>query len=161
MTRTNRFAPALLIASAALLMATVGCRPAPEPEKHAATGNLDTRTLVSLPPAEQEAVRQEMRALLGALNGIVAATVSRDTTALIAALAPAGMQAAADPHIEELLPREWRELAEQLHFGFDSIAVAVRQARGTAAMPDTVLTRLARVTATCSNCHSTFRLHEP
>jgi oxygen-independent coproporphyrinogen-3 oxidase len=73
----------------------------------------------------------------------------------------AGMAAAADPAIEEMLPPEWRELAEQVHAGFDSIAVAVRQARETSAVPDTVLARLVRVTAACSSCHSTYRLHAP
>lgn len=161
MTSINPFAPLRLATIAAFAVAMSGCSAQREPVKDAATESADTRTLVALPAAEQEAVRHEMRAMLGALNGVMAATASRDTAALFAALAPAGMAAAADPAIEEMLPPEWRELAEQVHAGFDSIAVAVRQARETSAVPDTVLTRLVRVTAACSSCHSTYRLHAP
>lgn len=96
--------------------------------------------------------------MLAALSGAMAAAAQGDTAALLAALAPAGSAAAADPAIETLLPPSWKAIAEQTHAGFDSVALVVRHTRGRAALADTVLTRLARVTATCSACHAEYRL---
>ena len=96
--------------------------------------------------------------MLGALGGAMSAVAKGDTAALLAAIAPAGSAAAADPAIETLLPAEWKELAEKTHGGFDSLAVAVRQARGKQALTDTVLVRLGQVTGSCTACHESFRV---
>jgi cytochrome c556 len=119
--------------------------------------SLDPRTPVALPPEGQQEVLREMRAMLGAMGGAMAAAASRDTVALLAALAPAGTAAAADPALEELLPPAWRELAERTHGGFDSLTAAVRRIRGEG-LPDTVLARLGQLTGTCTACHDAFRI---
>ena len=119
---------------------------------------LDKRTAVALPADGQQAVLHEMRQMLGAMGGAMAAAAQGDSTALLAALLPAGSAAAADPAIEELLPAEWKELAERTHGSFDSLAVAVRRARNTQALKDTVLVRLAQISGSCTACHDTYRV---
>jgi cytochrome c556 len=119
---------------------------------------LDKRTAVELPADGQQAVLHEMRQMLGAMGGAMSAAAQGDTTALLAALLPAGSAAAADPAIEELLPVEWKELAERTHGAFDSLAVAVRRARNPQALKDTVLVRLAQISGSCTACHDTYRV---
>jgi len=126
-----------------------------QPE-HPAT--LDPRTAVALPAEGQQAVLHEMRTMLGAISGALAATAREDTTALLAALRPAGMAAAADPALEEKLPAAWKQLAEKTHGAFDSLAVAARRAPRGVALRDVVLTRLADIGGTCNACHEQFRV---
>jgi cytochrome c556 len=57
-----------------------------------------------------------------------------------------------------MLPAGWKEMAEATHGGFDGLAAAVRAARGPAAARDSALAHAARVTASCSGCHETYRL---
>lgn len=156
-----RFTSRVLIAAGltvAALPVTMACRAGDqESSGFTAQASLDPRTPVALPPEGQQAVLREMRAMLGAMGGAMAAAASRDTVALFAALAPAGTAAAADPALEELLPPAWRELAERTHGGFDSLTAAVRRIRGEG-LPDTVLARLGQVTGACTACHDTFRV---
>ena len=143
----------------AALVAVFGCRgERREPPAVTAGVVTDPRTAVVLPADGQQAVLREMRQMLGAMGGAMAAATKGDTAALLAALAPALSAAAADPAIEALLPVAWKELAERTHGGFDSLAVAVRQTPGRQALKDTVLVRLAQVSASCTACHETFRV---
>ena len=114
--------------------------------------SIDPRTPVALPPDGQQAVLREMRSMLGAMGGAMAAAASNDTVLLLSALLPAGSAAAADPALEASLPAAWRELAEQTHGGFDSLAAVVRRMRG-GGLKDTVLVRLAQVSTSCNACH--------
>lgn len=142
-----------------VLLLVLGCSGVPrEPATASPDSTLDKRTAVALPADGQQAVLHEMRQMLGAMGGAMAAAASGDTTALLAALLPAGSAAAADPAIEELLPAEWKELAERTHGAFDSLAVAVRRARGPQALKDTVLVRLAQISGSCTACHDTYRV---
>ncbi|HET9293195.1 MAG TPA: hypothetical protein VFO06_02810, partial [Gemmatimonadales bacterium] len=70
----------------------------------------------------------------------------------------AGSAAAADPALEAFLPAGWKDLAERTHGDFDSLAAAVRRARGRQALKDTVLVRLARLSGGCTSCHETYRV---
>ena len=124
----------------------------------AITTSGDRRTALSLPDEARQAVLQEMRQMLGAIGGAMTAATSGDTTALVAALAPAGSAAAADPTIEALLPPAWKKLAEATHGGFDSLATALRHTRSTRERNDTLLAGLARVSNSCMACHETFRI---
>jgi cytochrome c556 len=99
-----------------------------------------------------------MRQMLGSIGGAMSAAAKGDSTALQAALAPAGSAAAADPAIEALLPAQWKELAERTHGGFDSLAIAARGASNPAALKDTVLVRLAQISGSCTSCHETYRV---
>lgn len=143
----------------AAMAALLGCTPASKaPAGSAGDASLDPRTAVALPAEAQQAVLAEMRALLDAISNTIAATAAGDTTALLAALAPAGSAAAADPGLEALLPPEWHALAERTHGGFDSIATAVRRNAGAPGLKDTVLVRLAEVGGACKACHEAFRV---
>ncbi|MHB0961763.1 MAG: hypothetical protein ACYC5V_01005 [Gemmatimonadaceae bacterium] len=158
----KEFIPSLvvvrIVASVGVLVA-LGCSNASrEPATTTPDTALDKRTAVALPADGQQAVLHEMRQMLGAMGGAMAAAAQDDTTALLAALLPAGSAAAADPAIEELLPAEWKELAERTHGAFDSLAVAVRRARSPQALKDTVLVRLAQVSGSCTACHDTYRV---
>lgn len=142
----------------AILMASTACRERAEaPREAGSPASIDQRTPVALPPDGQQAVLREMRLMLGAISGAMAGAASNDTVMLLAALVPAGSAAAADPALEASLPPAWRELAERTHGGFDSLAAVVRRMRG-GALKDTVLVRLAQVTASCTACHKTFRV---
>jgi cytochrome c556 len=143
----------------AALFTALGCKGGPrEPPAVAAGTSIDPRTAVVLPADDQQAVLREMRQMLGAVGGVMAAAARGDTAALLAAVAPAGSAAAADPAIEALLPTAWKELAERTHGGFDSLAAAVRQTHGRPALKDTVLVRLAQLSGSCTACHETFRV---
>lgn len=152
------FVVARILASAVVLLA-LGCSGASrEPATVAHDATLDKRIVVALPADGQQAVLHEMRQLLGAMGGAMAAAAQGDTAALFTALAPAGTAVAADHAVEELLPAEWKELAERTHGAFDSLAVAARRARGPQALKDTVLVRLAQVSGSCTACHDMYRV---
>ena len=128
-----------------------------EPPPAVVAASIDPRTVVALPAEGQQAVLREMRQMLGAVGGAMAAAAKEDTTALLRALAPAGSAAAADPALESLLPAGWKELAERTHGGFDELAAAARRTPGPG-LKDTVLVRLARLSESCAACHETFRV---
>ena len=151
---SSRNVPLLSVLALGALGTFSACRHTPK----AAQTSLDPRTPVILPAEAQQAVLREMRQLLGALAGGLAAAARGDTPALIAALAPAGSAAAADPALEELLPPGWKELAERTHSEFDSLTAAVRRTHGPQALKDTVLVRLARLSGGCTSCHETYRV---
>ena len=155
--RIRSRSPVLVLALVAL-SAVLACRGERREPADDVAASPDKRTAVVLPAEAQQAVLHEMRQMLGALGGAMTAAVKGDTTALLAALMPAGSAAAADPAIDALLPPAWKELAERTHGGFDSLSVAVRKARGSQALKDTVLVRLAQLSASCTSCHETFRV---
>jgi cytochrome c556 len=141
------------------LLASLACDATPKPLEHAVLpATKDPRTPVALPADGQQAVLREMRQMLGAVGGALSAAAREDTGAVIAALAPAGSAAAADPALEALLPATWKELAERTHGGFDSLTAAVRRARTGPEIKDTVLAGVARISGSCTACHEAFRI---
>jgi hypothetical protein len=141
------------------LFASFACDSTPKAAESAASpATKDPRTAVALPADGQQAVLHEMRQMLGAVGGALAAAAREDTSGVIAALAPAGSAAAADPALEALLPPTWQELAERTHLGFDSLTAAVRRARSGRELKDTVLAGVARISGSCTTCHETFRI---
>ncbi len=155
-----RFAgrPVLCVVTLAALLLLTGCGPASKAPPTETGVSIDPRTPVALPPEAQQAVLHEMRQLLGAVGGGLAAAVTGDTLALLGALAPGGSAAAADPALEALLPAGWKVMAERVHGEFDSLATAVRRAHGHQALKDTVLARLAQLSSGCMSCHETYRI---
>ncbi len=149
-----RHPPSLTLAAVLLSFA---CGSTPRAGSSAAAPAADARTAVALPADGHQAVLREMRQMLAAMGGAMDAAARRDTTALVTAIAPARSAAAADPALEALLPAEWKELAERTHTAFDSLAVSVGRTPARQ-LGDTVLVRLARVTASCAACHETYRL---
>jgi cytochrome c556 len=154
----NRCKSLVFVLALVALSAALACKGERREPADDVGATLDKRTAVVLPAEAQQAVLHEMRQMLGAMGGAMTAAVKGDTSALLAALAPAGSAAAADPAIEALLPPQWKELAERTHGGFDSLSAAVRVTRGPQALKDTVLVRLAQLSASCTSCHETFRV---
>lgn len=158
MSSKSKARPLAVTLALAALLTPAGCGTAPEQPAPPAAASIDPRTPVPLPAEAQQAVLREMRQLLGAVGGAMAGAANGDTASVIAALAPAGSAAAADPAIEALLPAGWKELAERTHSDFDSLVAAVRRTRGSQALKDTVLVRLARLSGACASCHETYRV---
>lgn len=153
-----RTRPARVTAVLTTLLASLACDSAPKAAKDTATHTTkDPRTAVVLPADGQQAVLREMRQMLGAIGGAMSAAAREDSGAVLAALAPAGSAAAADPAIEALLPAPWKELAERTHGGFDSLTAAVRRTPRSG-LKDTVLVGIARVSGSCTACHEAFRI---
>lgn len=92
--------------------------------------------------------------MLGSLNQLLAAGARGDTAAMRAAAARSGLANAADPALEQLLPKEFLHLGMSTHRQFDELAAAVQQ--GISA--DSVLARLGTLTSNCVACHATYRL---
>lgn len=146
-------------AAVTALLVLIACDASPKPADRAVPStSTDPRTAVALPAEVQQAVLSEMRQMLAAIGGALSAAAREDTAAVLAALAPAGSAAAADPAIEAMLPTEWKELAERTHFGFDSLMTAARRAATGQALKDTVMVGIARVSASCIACHETYRV---
>jgi cytochrome c556 len=148
----------LELLTALTLCVALGCQRRTADLNHTVIADsIDPRTPVTLPPEGQQAVLLEMRQLLGAMGGALAGAASDDTTAVLAALAPAGSAAAADPALEALLPAAWKDLAERTHTGFDRLAIAIRLSQGSG-LKDSVLQGLARLSGACTSCHATYRI---
>ncbi len=119
---------------------------------HATAG--DDRRALEVSPEVRDAIRAEMRTMLGSLNAMLAGIAAGDTGAVAGAAAASGLATAADPALERVLPEEFLRLGMGTHARFDSLAAAVR-----AGMPvDSVVPRLAGITDNCVACHSTYRL---
>ena len=140
------------------LLACLACKSPSKAADSTGPATTDPRTPVTLPADGQQAVLLEMRQMLGAIGGALSAAARGDTAAVVAALAPAGSAAAADPALEALLPATWKELAERTHGGFDTLTRAVRHAPTERALKDTVLAGVARISGSCTACHETFRI---
>jgi hypothetical protein len=109
------------------------------------------RRTLDLPADAREAVLAEMRVMLQAVQGALQAGARGDSAAVHTAVRPAGMAMAADPHLEELLPRDWMALALDTHRAFDSLPAA-------GADRAAILAGLGRITARCNACHEMYRL---
>ncbi len=113
----------------------------------------DRRQALRLLPAERDAVRAEMRQMLASVAGVVRAVPEGDLTAIEKAARVSGMSTAVDPHLERKLPKQFLEMGERTHRGFDEISDA---AKGEASK-DALLARLANVMSSCVACHATYR----
>lgn len=119
----------------------------------------DRRQAVVVPEAARQTVLSEMRQMLEALNGVLAASVPFDRAAVREAALSGGTRIAVDmdPAMAERLPDAFVQLGTSTHRDFDALAEAV----GAGASRDTVLSRLAALTARCVSCHATYRLETP
>ncbi|MEZ4585482.1 MAG: hypothetical protein R2909_03665 [Gemmatimonadales bacterium] len=112
----------------------------------------DGRTPIALPLEARDAVLLEMRTMLASVQGVLDGAARSDTAAIRAAAAASGVVMAADPALEEILPRSFLQMGMATHAAFDTLAM--NAASGATAAVD----RLARITATCVSCHSTYRI---
>lgn len=134
-----------------LLLLVLACGgPARAPGSRSA----DRREATAVPLKVSEAVRSEMRTMLGSLHRILTASVAGDTAAMRAAATRSGLATAADPALEKLLPEGFVQLGIATHRQFDDLAVAI----AAGAPRDSTDARLARLTGHCVSCHESYRL---
>jgi hypothetical protein len=114
----------------------------------------EQRVQLVLPAHAASAVRAEMRAMLGSVHDVLRALPAGDRTAVREAALRSGTAMAVDPELERLLPEEFLRLGMRTHAGFDTLAGLAR------APGDTVIARLAGITAECVACHATYRMPE-
>lgn len=127
----------------------LGCAEPPTPQASA-----DGRTALRVPVEAADAVRAEMRTMLGSIHAMLTAVPTRDTAAMRQAAMAAGMAAAADTALEHLLPEPFLELGMATHLQFDSLGAAI----GAGLTADSAIARLGPITANCVSCHQTYRL---
>lgn len=116
------------------------------------------RTLV-LPEKGREAVLKEMRLMLEALHGVIAATADGDREAMAREARSGGSMIAVDtdPAIAKRLPEEFVSLGSATHHHFDSLAARIESGIGR----DSVLRELGTLTNKCVACHSGYRVVTP
>ena len=114
----------------------------------------DRRQATVVPLQVSEAVRTEMRTMLGSLHGVLTASISGDTAAMRQAATRSGLATAADPALEKVLPEGFLQLGITTHRQFDDLAAAI----AAGAPRDSIAVRLARLTGSCVSCHETYRL---
>lgn len=136
-----------------LLLAAVGGMIACAPRGDEVTA-ADGRAPIVVPAEVRDKILGEMRTMLGSLNGILVGLSRGDTAAMRQAASAAGMAMAADPALERYLPKNFLQQGMRTHMQFDSLAAAIGAGLG----PDSVIARLANVTANCVSCHATYRM---
>lgn len=112
----------------------------------------DGRTAVQLPIEARDAVLAEMRLMLSSVQGVLAGAAQSDTAAIRRAAAASGLVMAADPALEQVLPRGFLQYGMATHRAFDSLAA--NASAGAAAAVE----GLAAITGTCVTCHAAYRL---
>jgi hypothetical protein len=151
---TRRRILAILTVIGPLVAIALVTAPPPTVSAQAKAAATDTRQRLKLTVAEGNAVRAEMRQMLASVNGVLQGLASGDLAAVDKAATASGMAAAVDPHLEHKLPRQFVELGERTHRGFDELAGAAK-----AGAPSTdLLKRFAGVTGSCVACHALYRL---
>ena len=137
------------IGASILLLASCGERPPAEE-----TGGADGRQAIEVPVEARDAIRLEMRTMLGSLHTLLAAAPRGDTAAMREAASRSGVAPSADMALERLLPEEFLKLGMNTHRQFDELAAAI-----PAGLPaDSLQARLGRITANCVACHDAYRL---
>lgn len=135
---------------ALLLLLGVGCVERPGAPVRSADG----RQVTLVPLEARDAVRAEMRTMLGSLHDILKASMVGDTSMMREAATRSGLATAADPALEKLLPEGFLQLGVNTHQQFDDLAEAL--AKG---LPrDSLGGRLTRITGNCVSCHATYQL---
>lgn len=149
----------LVTVLAAVLLATTasmtGCR-----DQEAAPGDTqETRETIVLPEKVRQTLLLEMRQMLEALDGVLAAAVEMDRSRMAEAALSGGTRIAVDtdPSVAERLPEEFIRLGSGTHRDFDALAKEIREG----ASRDTVLARMSRITANCVSCHASYRVATP
>lgn len=116
----------------------------------------DNRVEVVLSAGERDLVLGEMRGLLAAVHGLVAALGDGDSSRAAAAVRGAGMAMAVDvnPTLMAKLPAEFKTMGMSVHADFDALGDTI----AAGATDREVLRRAGAVTSKCVACHATYRL---
>ena len=116
----------------------------------------DGRAEIALAAADRDLVLAEMRAFLGAVQGITEALTREDLTAVAAQARAMGLAAMGQvpPTLMQALPLEFKTLGRSVHADFDQLALDAEEV-GDAAHG---LHQLSTILSKCVACHATYRL---
>lgn len=113
----------------------------------------DGRTEIRLTAAEREFVLGQMRTMLATVKGVVNGMAIGDPRVVAGAARTSGGSMLQQPALRLKLPDTFRQLAQQLHAGFDAIAVAAEEGADTTRLNGLLNGQLAL----CVACHATYR----
>ena len=124
--------------------------------KGTTTVSSDQRRAVMLSASEKDLVLGEMRTMLTAVNGMLAALSENDMKKAAVAASSAGMAMAVDasPILMAKLPLDFKELGMGTHRAFDDISVDIGKG---ATLPE-ILKSMHQITNRCVACHQANRL---
>jgi hypothetical protein len=144
-------APALGLA---LLVGAAGGAPAQTPPGVPP----DTRERLVVPPPARTKILYEMRGMLEALEGVLAALARGDRAAAAGAARAAGVAHAVDaqPQMQRLLPASFVEAGLEAHRAFDALALVLAGPGDDRA----ALGEVAALAGRCVACHAIYRLDE-
>ena len=119
----------------------------------------DTRQTIVLPEEARRTVLHEMRLMLEALHGVLAASAETDRERMAEEALSGGTRIAVDtdPAVAKRLPEEFIRLGSGTHRAFDDLAEYIR----AGASRDSVLSRLGALTSKCVACHASYRVVTP
>lgn len=119
----------------------------------------DTRQTIVLPEPARQTVLHEMRLMLEALHGVLAASVEMDRDRMAEEALSGGTRIAVDtdPAVAKRLPDEFIRLGTGTHEAYDDLAEYIRAGAGR----DSVLSRLSTLTSKCVSCHASYRVVTP
>lgn len=116
----------------------------------------DGRAEIALAAADRDVVLAEMRAFLGAVQGIAEALTREDMTVVATQARAMGLSAMGQvpPSLLQALPLEFKTLGRSVHAEFDQLALDAEEV-GDAAHG---LRQLSAILTKCVACHAAYRL---
>lgn len=116
----------------------------------------DGRAEIALTAADRDTVLAEMRAILGAVQGITSA-LTQDDLKLVAQQARnvgLGAMGQVPPSLMQALPLEFKTMGREMHAEFDRIALDAEQMGDR----EHSLQQLSTLLGQCVACHASYRL---
>lgn len=122
---------------------------------HTQTG-IDGRAEIALTASDRDIVLAEMRAILGAVQGVTQGLAQQDLKIVAQQARSVGLSAMGlvPPSLMQALPLEFKTLGRSLHAEFDQIALDAEQLGDR----EHTLQQLGEVMNKCVACHATYRL---
>ena len=116
----------------------------------------DGRAEIALTAADRDIVLAEMRALLGAVQGVTTALTQNDLKQVAEQSRSVGLAAMGQvpPSLMQALPLEFKTMGRSMHAEFDQIALDAEQV----ADREHSLQQLSALLGQCVACHATYRL---
>ncbi len=116
----------------------------------------DGRAEIALTAADRDIVLAEMRALLGAVQGVTSALTQDDLKLVAQQARSVGLAAMGQvpPSLMQALPLEFKTMGRDMHAEFDQIALDAEQV----ADREHSLQQLGALLGKCVACHATYRL---
>ncbi|MBI5462796.1 MAG: cytochrome c [Gammaproteobacteria bacterium] len=116
----------------------------------------DGRAEIALTAADRDIVLAEMRAILGAVQGMTTALTQDDLKLVAQQARSVGLSAMGQvpPSLMQALPLEFKTLGREMHTEFDQIALDAEQMGDR----EHALQQLGAMLGKCVACHATYRL---